>query len=526
MPEIRVQDESGKTHVFPDGTTPQMIADVFHVKPPEDSDNLSPEHLSKVKAMNANPTQFEKERQGSNTEGQSGFGMNTLKSLGHAMAGIASAPGAAITALTNPATIPMAMASTIGNTAKNDMRRQNAGRSGAYRMAAIPSDITGIGDAPAMEKAAETGNAAGIAGMGTGSAIGNLVPIVAGPKMAKAFADRPKPVEIPPVESTSRSLASRLTPSAKEAPGVESNLTNQIDTLKRTAEGGKISRKSGLLDLSKTAETAAKGDKYLSDIIEPNKDLPVGETGMSVGDAHGRLAEINDTLHPKYMRGGAGSPTAQSAIGAEQARALEAEANQLRGGIAETVGRKMGIDPDHIRGLRKNYEQLKDIGWRADVSDYAHQMGLQDPSLPTSRMGMVDRVASRLWNNPNHSVAKAFNNYEAAPSPETPGYPLQGPGMFKPMVQHPVIPEPGPSTTLPVRLPKGIDAGPENVLSRALENTAAKTDRGITQAKNMQSHGEQGQVQKVELQPRDTSAASKEYLENAAKRRSLRNKEK
>jgi hypothetical protein len=522
---------------MPEQLSPQDLQDLQMIRQQMGNDHPTSAKidalLSENHANNRQPTQLEKDRQGSNTEGQSGFGMNLLKSLGHAMAGIVSAPGAAVTALNNPATIPTAIASTVGNTMRNDQRRQDAGRSGAYRIAAIPSDVTGIGDAPAMEKAADTGNTSGIAGMATGSAIGNIAPVVAGPRLAKAFADRPKPVEIPPVESTSRSLASRLTPSAKEAPGVESNLANQIDTLKRNAPNGQISRKSGLLDLSKTAEQAAQGDKYLSDIIEPNKDLPIGDTGMTVGDAHARLAEVNDTLHPKYMRGGAGSPSAQAAIGAEQARSLEAEANQLRGGISETVGRKMGIDPDHVRGLRKNYEQLKDLGWRADVSDYAHQMGLQDPSLPTSRMGMVDRVASRLWNNPNHAVAKAFNNYEAAPPPEVPGYPLQGPGLMKPMVPRPIVnPDSGTTLELPARLPKGIDAGANNVLERAMQNDASKNSamqsaesQRMTQNRNTAQHGEQGKVQKVEMNPRDTSAESREYLKNAAKRRNLRTKE-
>jgi hypothetical protein len=34
MPEIRVQDEQGTIHVFPDGSTPEMIAKVMNVRPP------------------------------------------------------------------------------------------------------------------------------------------------------------------------------------------------------------------------------------------------------------------------------------------------------------------------------------------------------------------------------------------------------------------------------------------------------------------------------------------------------------
>src|SRR5207237_9214292 len=34
MPETRVQDEQGNVHVFPDGSTPEMIAQALNVKPP------------------------------------------------------------------------------------------------------------------------------------------------------------------------------------------------------------------------------------------------------------------------------------------------------------------------------------------------------------------------------------------------------------------------------------------------------------------------------------------------------------
>lgn len=34
MGEVRVQDERGNIHVFPDGSTPEMIAKAMNVKPP------------------------------------------------------------------------------------------------------------------------------------------------------------------------------------------------------------------------------------------------------------------------------------------------------------------------------------------------------------------------------------------------------------------------------------------------------------------------------------------------------------
>ena len=65
MPEIRVQDEHGNIHVFPDGSTPEMISQAMGLQKPAPAVNyLSPENLNRVKNMNAQPTQFENENHG------------------------------------------------------------------------------------------------------------------------------------------------------------------------------------------------------------------------------------------------------------------------------------------------------------------------------------------------------------------------------------------------------------------------------------------------------------------------------
>ena len=482
---------------------------------PDAYNNLSPAHLAHVKEMSAQPTQFEQDRQGANTLGQSGFGMNTLKSLGHALGGIVSAPGAVLDSAMHPEQIPMKSANLVNTLMTNDAGRKASGRSLPYRIASGISDATGIGNAPAMEQAADTGNSAGIAGMATGSALGNIAPVVAAPRLANALKGGPQPIEIPPAEQTSRTLATRLTNSAKDAPGVTSTVGNQLDTLKKFAPEG-ISRKQGLLDLSKTAGTAAEADPYLSDYIEPNKDAPVGNSGMTVGQAHSRLAQINDTLHPKYMRGGSGSPSAQAAIGAEQASALEGEANSLRQGIADSVGKRMGIDPDYVRGLRKNYEQLKDIGWRADVADYAHQMGLKDPAIPTSKMGIMERGYNRFFNNPNSGVAKAFNGYEASPTPEPPGYPLTGPSdVLKPLAQHPLNPQPLEHANFE---PRDVSADSRAYLDEAARRRESRPEPAPLAKVPTTRPDVTDQPIKVS-EPMDNSAESKQYLDEAARRR-------
>lgn len=43
MPEVRVQDEQGNVHVFPDGSTPEMIAQAMNVKPPSANFNANAE---------------------------------------------------------------------------------------------------------------------------------------------------------------------------------------------------------------------------------------------------------------------------------------------------------------------------------------------------------------------------------------------------------------------------------------------------------------------------------------------------
>lgn len=41
MPEVRVQDEQGNIHVFPDGSTPEMISQAMNIKPPDSGAKIS-----------------------------------------------------------------------------------------------------------------------------------------------------------------------------------------------------------------------------------------------------------------------------------------------------------------------------------------------------------------------------------------------------------------------------------------------------------------------------------------------------
>lgn len=318
------------------------------------------------------------------------------------------------------------------------------------------------------------------------------------------------PVKLSPVEDATRNLATRLTPSAKEAPGVQSTLANQIDTLKRTAPEGKLSRTQGLLDLSKTAGEAAENDPYLKEYIEPNRDMPTGD-GSTVGEDHAELARLNAELYPKYMKGGSGSPAAQAAISTERAAAIEARANILRQRLANAVGNKMGLDPEYVRGLRKNYEQLRDIGWRADVADYAHQMGLRDPAIPTSKLGIFERGYNRFFNNPNNSVARVFNNYEAAPA-ELPKaqFALSEP---KPVTSHPVSSQPYVQDEIPAKLNPAMNA-------RFTPRPKAPIPEPVP--KPVASHPTDTSVMLSE--PQDVSGESRQYLNQVAQRRAGRTK--
>ena len=366
---------------------------------------------------------------------------DTLEGLGKSMMASGSASGNGY-----PTHAPLLLSRTgrEANEANNEVHRQQhneMAEQNADMIASHPAHLSGSIAAPIM----------------VGGAL-KAIP--------KVMGRVPAPVELSPTESSSRTLATRLTNSAKEAPGVSSTLSNQLDTIKRTVPS--ISPKQGLLDLSKAAQTAAENDKYLSNVIEPHKDLPTA-SGQTVGEAHGELAKLNAKLHPMFNRGGAGSTTAQATIKAGKAAEWNARAEQLRNEIADAVGKKTGVDPAYIKGLRRNYEQLNDIAWRADVSDYAHRMGLRDPAIPTSRMGLIERGLSKLpFNNPNAAVAKTFNSYEAAPEAEVPGMKLTGPDLFKPQVQHPVI------TSNP-ELPRLFDVVDNSAASKAyLEGLAKK----------------------------------------------------
>jgi hypothetical protein len=52
MPDIRVQDEQGTIHVFPDGSTPEMIAKAMGVKPPAAPATMGPDTRGGLQRLN------------------------------------------------------------------------------------------------------------------------------------------------------------------------------------------------------------------------------------------------------------------------------------------------------------------------------------------------------------------------------------------------------------------------------------------------------------------------------------------
>ncbi len=88
MPDIRVRDEQGNIHVFPDGSTPEMIAKAMGVKPPSPYDALA-----KAETLTA-PPKFGTKAWWKEKAIQAGFGVaEALPATGATIGGIVGATG-------------------------------------------------------------------------------------------------------------------------------------------------------------------------------------------------------------------------------------------------------------------------------------------------------------------------------------------------------------------------------------------------------------------------------------------------
>ena len=156
-----------------------------------------------------------------------------------------------------------------------------------------------------------------------------------------------------------------------ELPILKKNVPLHLDDLKATADSAGIKVKT-LDDAARVARTTADADQYRVNRIEPHlgvdMDVPPAYKGnrtdygrATIADVDKRISVINDTLYPRFQKGGQGSQSAQAAIGAEQAQALLAEGSSLRWALAKKIAQITGDSPDAIYAERARYGRLNDL---------------------------------------------------------------------------------------------------------------------------------------------------------------------
>jgi len=177
MPEVRVQDEQGNIHVFPDGSTPDMIAKAMNVKPPAAE---QPEGNT----IGAAPTgalpflrNLESDiRYGSNSTGIGRF----LHMIG--MQPTTAGAGAADETLASPITGPLHIAEGVAQTPSHPGQGLKQAGLGVLESASIPLAFAGpetkeLG--PVIERAAaragEVGDAAAQAGRSVNNAAAKVL---------------------------------------------------------------------------------------------------------------------------------------------------------------------------------------------------------------------------------------------------------------------------------------------------------------------------------------------------------------
>jgi hypothetical protein len=131
-------------------------------------------------------------------------------------------------------------------------------------------------------------------------------------------------------------------------------------------------------------------------------------------------------------------------------------------------------------------------------------------------MGAFERVWNKWTNNPNSGVAKAFNGYESSPTPEPPGYPLTGPNdVFKPMAQHPLNPQSLESVNFE---PRDVSAESRAYMDEAARRRGSRPEPAPLAKAPTTRPDVTDQPIKVS-EPMDNSAESKQYMDEAARRR-------
>lgn len=293
-------------------------------------------------------------------------------------------------------------------------------KSAAYGHA-LASGIPLIGPwGASLGEQAGTGDVGGAVGQAGGT-------VIAGTAIAKGVSTTTKLLsraKVPISKSAAvNQLVRAVNPDPKIAPSMSDNLAAHLDRLSAYAKesGQKI---NSIAELAKVADSAAKVDPYRKLFIEPNADIrvtapagfrgrvsqsePGGIASTTIGDLDARLSQINDTLHPKFQKGGPGSVSAQAAIGSEDVLQLAGEAQRIRATLADSIGQKMGVDPAVVYQMRGRYGQLEQLAEQTRLEAGKTTKGQNRAANEPLRAGDIVSGVGRIPINPKNWVPSRY----------------------------------------------------------------------------------------------------------------------
>lgn len=395
MPGIRVQDEQGTIHVFPDGSTPDMIAKAMGVRSqPVDGRQALNAALDRLKAgMNQSDSDFSL---------SSGIKPNYLDSAMYvgkeALGGVADVAKGMYGMIKPPENTSDYILSTFPGALQGKRLIQGMMDTGK-QAAQVPGAISDI---------AHSGNAMAALATSVPRATGQAAAMLAAPEVAKGIAKVTAPAEALSTVEAANQITDAINPPAREMPKMRATIAKHYDEIVNS--GVKITDTASTAKAIKAAGDAAHQEfrQMLDPIAHQETDVAMsvpsyqgirnGSTA-TLGNLAGRLKEVNDTLNPKYAKGG---NAAVAAVGAENTSALRVEAAQIRRVLFEEMGDRLQVNPAEIAKTYQRAGALRDLGEKvqlaSDQSRYKQNVVKNAPvDVKSSVTGLAAKGANEAY---------------------------------------------------------------------------------------------------------------------------------
>jgi len=299
------------------------------------------------------------------------------------------------------------------------------------------------------------------AGRTAGESAGQLGAMAAADEMAGAVPTMvdygvkvlgPKPALAP--EMAARGMARAINPPVQEWPGHIEATQAEAGNIQEFAKRNQLPLKTQL-DWAKAARGAADEAKnvFQNDVLKPHADDTVSVSGSEyrgktvgegqnakLSDINKRITDINDELRPDYRKAQQGQTRTALASDAD----LKAEHGALTKILHEELGKRTGMSPEDIAGMRQRFGRQYTIADQTEAAANARASPAgkanEGRDLPTNKAGLVARGINKLRGGPEKIADKAFqkalgktenitakdlpkmNPPEASGIPRTPGW--------------------------------------------------------------------------------------------------------